>query len=268
MLLVSIAFIELGVWCVIALGRHARRPQEEPERGTQADHGDAVIGGSMWAGLTHVLRSPYLLGIALFMLLYTVSSTFLYFQQAEIINANFIDTDRRTAVFASIDLAVNTLTLLTQAFLTGRIMRWLGVGATLALLPAVSVAGFLTLGFAPVIAAFVVFQVMRRASNFALARPTREVLYTVVAREDRFKAKSFLDTFVYRGGDQVGAWSYAGLSAAGLGVAGVSFVAVPLCGIWLLVALWLGRRQERMRAAQQPPVLAVAREDAENARPG
>jgi AAA family ATP:ADP antiporter len=202
------------------------------------------------------------------MLLYTVSSTFLYFQQAEIINANFIDTDRRTAVFASIDLAVNTLTLLTQAFLTGRIMRWLGVGATLALLPAVSVAGFLTLGFAPVIAAFVVFQVMRRASNFALARPTREVLYTVVAREDRFKAKSFLDTFVYRGGDQVGAWSYAGLSAAGLGVAGVSFVAVPLCGIWLLVALWLGRRQERMRAAQQPPVLAVAREDAENARPG
>ena len=250
MLLVSIAFIELGVWCVLALGRHARRPGAEPERGAEADDGDRRIGGSAWAGVTHLLRSPYMLGICAFMLLYTISSTFLYFQQAEIINANFVDTDRRTAVFASIDFAVNALTLITQAFLTGRITRWLGVGVTLGLLPMISIAGFLALGLAPIIAIFVVFQVTRRASNYALSRPTREVLFTVLPREDKFKAKSFIDTFVYRVGDQVGAWSYAGLGALGLGVAGIGFVAAPLCAVWLAISLWLGRRQGQIRDMQ------------------
>ena len=120
MLIVSIVFLEIGVWCVLALGRHARERRAEPEPGAESEDGENAIGGSMWAGVTHVMRSPYLLGICLYMLLFTVGSTFLYIAQADIINRNFTDTDQRTAFFASLDLAVNVLTLLTQAFLTGQ----------------------------------------------------------------------------------------------------------------------------------------------------
>ena len=146
-------------------------------------------------------------------------------------------------VFAKIDLAVNVLTVLTQVFLTGRIIKLLGVGVTLTLLPAVCIVGFTNLGLMPTLGVLVVFQVLRRASNYAVARPTRETLYTVVPREDKYKAKNFIDTFVYRGGDQIGAWSYALMQWLGLGLAAIAFVAVPICGLWLLIGLWLGREQ-------------------------
>ncbi len=254
MLLVSIVFIEAGVWCVHALGRYARSSAREPEPGAESQDGERTIGGTSWAGITHVLRSPYLLGICLYMLLYTIGSTVLYIAQADIINRHFTDTDERTAFFASIDLAVNVLTLFTQAFLTGRIMKWLGVALTLSLVPALSVVGFFALGTLPTLAVFVVFQVMRRGGNYALARPSREVLFTVVPREEKYKAKSFIDTFVYRIGDQVGAWSYAGLLALGLGLSAISFIAMPVSAVWLLVSLWLGRRNAQMRDTREPLV--------------
>ena len=144
--------------------------------------------------------------------------------------------------------AFNTLVLLTQLFLTGRILKGLGVGLTLAILPLLSMAGFLALGAMPVFAVFVVFHVLRRAGNFAVAVPAREVLYTVLSRRDKYKAKNFNDTFVYRAGDQIGAWSFAGLGAAGLGTAAMAWTMVPVAGTWLLVALWLGRRQRDMAA--------------------
>ena len=251
MLIVSIVFLEIGVWCVLALGRHARDRREEPEPGAEAEDGENAIGGSMWAGVTHVMRSPYLLGICLYMLLFTVGSTFLYIAQADIINRNFTDTDQRTAFFASLDLAVNVLTLLTQAFLTGRILKWLGVAVTLALLPMLSVLGFFAMGVAPTLAVFVVFQVLRRGGNYAVARPTREVLFTVVPREEKYKAKSFIDTFVYRVGDQVGAWSYAALLALGLSLSAISFTAVPISAAWLAISVWLGRRNAAMRDTRE-----------------
>src|SRR5690606_6901087 len=220
--------------------------------------GERTIGGSSWAGVTHVLRSPYLLGICLYMLLFTIGSTVLYIAQADIINRHFTDTDQRTAFFASLDLAVNILTLVTQAFLTGRILRWLGVAITLSLLPALSVLGFLALGIVPTLTVFVVFQVLRRAGNYAVARPTREVLFTVVPREEKYKAKSFIDTFVYRVGDQVGAWSYAALLALGLSLSAISFTAVPISAAWLAISLWLGRRNAAMRDARETPVAAQA----------
>lgn len=253
MLIVSIAFLELGVWCVLALGRHARDRRQEPEPGREAGDSEHVIGGTMWAGLTHVLRSPYLLGICLYMLLFTVGSTFLYIAQADIVNQHFVDRDERTAFFASLDLAVNVLTLLTQAFLTGRIMKWFGVAVTLALIPTLSVLGFLALGLMPTLAVFVVFQVARRGGNYAVARPSREVLFTVVPREEKYKAKSFIDTFVYRVGDQVGAWSYAGLLALGLSLSAISFTAVPLSAAWLAISVWLGRRNAALRDAREVP---------------
>jgi AAA family ATP:ADP antiporter len=202
------------------------------------------------AGISHTLRSPYLLNVCLFMLLFTVLSTFLYFQQATIARDYFTERAARTAFFAQVDLAVNVLTLSVQLFLTARLLRTFGVALTLGILPLLSVLGFAALAAAPVIAVLVAFQVLRRAANFALARPARELLYTVIAREDKYKAKTFIDTVVYRAGDQVGSWSYLLLSTLGLGIAGVSAVAVPLAALWLAVALWLGRRQARLAVIQ------------------
>lgn len=239
LLLVSIALLELSTQSVLALGRHMGATADR----RSGDH-DAVIGGGTLAGVSHVVSSPYLLGICTYMVLFTIGSTTLYLQQATFADRAYADAGARTAFFAQLDLAVNVLTLLTQVFLTGRIVKLLGVAITLTLLPALSVIGFATLGAVPTIAVFVVFQVLRRSGEFAVARPTREVLYTVLSREDKYKAKNFIDTFVYRLGDQIGAWSTAGLARLGVTAAGEALVAVPLSLAWLGVGLWLGRQQE------------------------
>jgi ATP:ADP antiporter, AAA family len=143
---------------------------------------------------------------------------------------------------------VNVLTLGIQLFLTGRIVNRLGVALTLAILPAFSILGFAALAIWPTIGVIVAFQVLRRAGNFAIARPIREVLFTVVPREDRYKAKSFIDTVVYRLGDQVGAWSFTGIQGLGLGSTGIAGAAIPLSAAWLMNSLWLGRAQDRRRS--------------------
>jgi AAA family ATP:ADP antiporter len=240
LLLVSVVLLECGVYCVRRLSSCTRAQRE---RAGEEQAAEQVIGGNVLAGISHVLRSPYLLGICAYMLLYTINSTVLYFQQAEIVAQVFHERAARTAFFAKIDFSVNALTIVTQALLTGRIIRWLGVGVTLTLLPALCVIGFTGLGFWPFLGVLVAFQVLRRSGNYAVARPARETLYTVVPREDKFKAKSFIDTFVYRSGDQIGAWSYALLGWLGLGMTAIAFATVPVAGLWMLIGLWLGRRQ-------------------------
>jgi AAA family ATP:ADP antiporter len=209
-----------------------------------------VIGGSPWAGMSNLFRSRYLMGISAFLILYTLGSTFLYFQQSDIVGRTYVSKELRTQVLAQMEFAVQVLTVITQAFFTGRIIRWIGLGAALALMPALSALGFATLGAAPLMTTLVVFTVLRRGSNFALTNPAMEALFTVVSREDKYKAKSFIETFVYRGGDQLGAWTYAGLSAAGLGLTGISYAAVPMCAAWLALGVWLGRRQGQLAGAQ------------------
>jgi AAA family ATP:ADP antiporter len=164
-------------------------------------------------------------------------------QQAAIVDAHFVDRALRTAFFARIDVAVNALTLLAQIFLTGRIIKLLGVGLTLAILPIFCMAGFTALGVWQTLGVFVVFQTLRRATNYAVARPARETLYTVVPREDRYKAKNFMDTTVYRAADAIGGWSQSALRALGLTMSAIAFTAVPVALLWLGVALWLGRAQ-------------------------
>jgi AAA family ATP:ADP antiporter len=232
----SIVLLELAVFAVKKLSFKEQRQE------------DAPIGGGVLAGISHTFRSPYLLGVCLFILLFTVTSTFLYFQQATIARDYFADRASRTAFFAQVDLLVNVLTLAVQLFFTAHILRKLGVALTLGILPLFTLLGFAALAAAPVIVVLIAFQVLRRAANFALARPTRELLYTVLPREDKYKAKSFIDTVVYRAGDQVGSWSYLLLSSFGLGIAGVAVAAVPLSAAWLAISLWLGRRQARMAA--------------------
>jgi AAA family ATP:ADP antiporter len=215
-----------------------------PERDEQP------IGGGVMAGFVDALRKPYLLNTAIFLLLYAITSTFLYFSQASIVSQSFTSRGEQTTFFATIDLIVNSITLVFQVFLTGRLVRWFGVAIALALLPAVSMLGFGALYALPTLAAVASFQVVRRAGNFALTQPARQVLYTVVSREDRYKAKNFIDTAVYRAGDQVGAWSYALIGMIGWGIKEAGAVAVVLSALWLVNGLWLGRRQEAMAKAQ------------------
>jgi ATP:ADP antiporter, AAA family len=219
---------------------------------------NARIGGSVWAGITSLMKSPYLLGIAGFQILYSIGSTFLYFEQAGIVRTTFVSAEARTVALAHIEQAVQTLTVITQIFLTGRIIRWFGLAATLAILPAISTLGFATLGTLPVFATLVVFIVLRRGTNFGITNPAMEVLFTVVSREDKYKAKSFIETFVYRAGDQIGAWTYALFAALGLGVSGAAYAAVPFAVVWLLLGFWLGRRQTQLAATERRDLPAAA----------
>lgn len=238
--------LEISIWCVRRLSRLSATMSERPH----PENAEKPIGGSVLAGFAKTLSSPYLLNAALFLLLYAVTSTFLYFDQATVVSKSFESRGAQTAFFATVDLVVNVLTLVIQLSLTGRIVRWLGVGMALALLPALSVLGFGVLALLPTLGAVIVFQVIRRAGNFALTRPTREVLFTVVPREDRYKAKSFIDTAVYRTGDQVGAWSYALIGVLGWGITQSAIVAAVLSALWFANSLWLGKRQDAMAAEQ------------------
>jgi AAA family ATP:ADP antiporter len=271
LILVTAAMLEAAPWCVKFFPtefardpeRQLRNPAEatsklappHPSTALRSARDDRTaeqpIGGGILAGITHVIRSPYLLGICGFVLLYTVTTTFSYFQQTEITGHQFQDRNARTAFFAQLDLVVNTLTLVLQLFITGHLMKRLGVGITLVTMPLLSMVGFLALGFAPTLGLLAVFQVARRATNFGFTRPAREVLFTVLRREDKYKAKSLIDTFVYRTGDQIGAWSYSGLRALGLQLTGISFVAVPLTALWCGLCFWLGKKQSELALVQR-----------------
>jgi AAA family ATP:ADP antiporter len=204
------------------------------------------LGGGVFSGIRLVVSSPYLSGIAILMILYTTLSTFLYFQQAEIIRDSFSSSAERTSMFSAIDLVVNSLTIIIQVFLTSRLVKKLGLAWTLALVPLILCAGFITLAFAPVLAVLVLVQVVRRAGNYAIMRPAREMLYVVLDRESKYKAKNFNDTVVYRGGDAVSAWVYAGLRSLGLNLSHMAIIAVPLAAIWAVLAYRLGKQQTRM----------------------
>lgn len=234
----AIILLEVAVFSVRHLSRLSEalnaRPHESP---------GSPVGGNIFAGITHPFKSAYLANVSLFILLFTITATFLYFQQASLVRDNFHDRGAQTAFFAQIDLAVNVITLVVQLFFTGRIVGIFGVGLTLAILPALTLLGFGALAALPAVSTLVVFQVLRRSSDYAIARPTREVLYTVVPREDRYKAKNFIDTVVYRGGDQVGAWAYALIAMTGFGSALMTTIAIGLAAVWLINGLWLGRRQ-------------------------
>ena len=244
LLLVSLVTLELALWCMFAINRRvnlvaaaAQRPQDE------------VVGGKALDGFRMALRSPYLLGMCGYMLLYTIGSTFLYFLQAQVVAGTIDGKAAQTAYFANVDVWVNGLTLLLQLFLTGRLMARIGVGLTLAALPLISIIGFAGLGLMPVLAAVVVFTVARRVTNFALSRPARETLFVPLSRGEKYKAKNLIDTVVYRVGDQLGAWTNGLLIWLGFGIAGIAWSAVPLAGLWLVLSLWLGRRYRELQGS-------------------
>ncbi len=209
------------------------------------------LGGGALTGLRLIAGSPYLLGICLLILLYTTLSTFLYFQQAQIIRDSFNDPAQRTTVFAAMDFAANALTLVGQVFLTSRIVKAVGLGWSLALVPLLLMAGFLLLGLAPLLAVLVVVQVGRRAGNYAIMKPAREMLFVVLSQEEKYKAKNVIDTVIYRGGDVISAWAYTGLQTLGLGLSAIAFIAVPVSGVWAWICYRLGRMQEERAKSEE-----------------
>ncbi len=215
------------------------------------------MGGNPFAGITLFLRSPYLLMLGAFFLLYTATSTFVYLQQAELVRDAFATPEERIRVFSLIDLTVNVLSLGTQLFLTGRIVGRFGIVATLAALPVLVAGGFIVLALVPTLPVLVAFQIVRRAGNYAITRPAREMLYTVLDRESKYKAKNFIDTVVYRGGDALNAGVFALMKIAGLALAGTAAVGAVVAVIWALTAVALGRGFDR-RAEAERPVAAVA----------
>jgi len=254
LLLVSAVILELAVQASKVLDKSEVRLRAADDTAAPSDptrsvvsaqtiEGDQAVGGGVMDGVRRIFSNPYLLGISVLIFFYTISSTFLYFQQADIVARVFAD-DRaeRTRVFGLIDIAVNALTLIAQLFLTGRVIKWFGIGVALALVPIITMLGFAAMSVSPVLGVLLTFQVLRRASTYAFQRPGRETLFTVVARTDKYKAKNFADTTVYRFGDQVGSWSYTWGQALGLGLSGLAFTMVPLSVAWLLLSRWLARK--------------------------
>jgi len=237
-------------WSDTLYSRSINTPVEASQKAHPSQE-ERPLGGSIIAGIKLVIASPYLLGICLLMLMFTTLSTFLYFEQAHIIKHNFPDSDARTAVFATIDLATNILTLLLQLFIMSRLVPRIGLAWTLAIVPILLAAGFLALGILPTVIVLIVVQVIRRAGNYAIMRPAREMLYIVIDRESKYKAKNFIDTAVYRGGDAVSSWVYAGMKTVGLSVANIALLAVPLSLLWAWVSYRMGKRQLQISSDAQ-----------------
>ena len=204
---------------------------------------EAKIGGSIWAGLTLILRSRYLLGISLFVLLLTAVSTFLYLEQARVVEAAFPDRDSQTRVFSAIDFVVQALTIFIQIFVTGRLTRRLGVTVLLTAVPVTMMFGFGLLAIAATFPVLAFVMIVRRVGEYALVRPGREMLFTNVDAETKYKAKNAIDTFVYRGGDVISAWANVGIVASGT-PAVAALAGALVAGGWASVGWVLGRRHD------------------------
>ncbi len=241
LLLVSCGFLLLALAAAWGIARlqperpPGQPPAAEPER----------IGGSAWEGLRALLSSRYLLGIASYVVILAIMATFIYFTRLQMVAAQGEGLDLRTALFARIDLITQLTTLVLQVLVAGHLMKRIGVHITLALLPLTAALGFIGLALVGSLAALIVFEACFRAVQRALMRPARETLFTVVSREDKYKAKAFIDTFIYRAGDVVGAQTEGLLGRLGMGLAAIASVAVPLALVWAALGLWLGRAQQR-----------------------
>jgi AAA family ATP:ADP antiporter len=247
LLVIAALLLEAAVLCVKRLESFSSESEKQINRTTEAQ----PVGGGWFDGIAMLLRSPYLAGIALWVTLLSVTGTFLYFQQANIVAAASDDPAVRTRMFASIDLAVGLLTVAVQFFATGKLIERFGIGAAVAFLPLVFAAGFAALAAVPVLAVVVAFQALQRTANFAVSNPAREVLFTVLAREEKYKAKNVIDIVVFRGADAAGGWLFAALRSLGMELRSISLLAIPLAACWFFIAIALGRAQER-RAARVP----------------
>jgi ATP:ADP antiporter, AAA family len=249
LLVIAAVFLALAVAAAIAVNRMTAQWQPTEGETLAAVVENQLIGGDAWEGFRAVFRSPYLLGISAYVLILAVLVTFVYFTRLQMVAALGDDLDMRTGLFAQIDLITQVATLVLQAIVAGHLMKRLGVSITLAITPIVVALGFIGLAIVGSLAFLIIFDATFRATQRAIMRPARETLFTVVSLEEKYKAKAFTDTFVYRGGDVVGAQTDGVLGRFGMGLAGLASVAVPLALVWAGLGIWLGRVQAQKAAA-------------------
>jgi AAA family ATP:ADP antiporter len=233
LIVVAALLLEVAVLCATRL-----EPSEASTR-------QASVGGGAFDGLAMVLRSPYIGGILLWVALLSIVATFLYFAQAQIVADTSSDPAVRTRIFATVDFAVGVLTLALQFAATGKLIERYGVGAALALVPLVFAGGFAVLAAMPVLVVVIVFQALQRTANFAISNPAREVLFTVLARDEKYKAKNVIDTLGARGADAVGGWLVTGLRVLGMQARELALTAIGLAAAGFVISVVLGRAQSR-----------------------
>ena len=238
-MLVAACALLVATSLAVFLGRYTRRLQKQKA--------SSVIGGSVWEGAVRVFRSEYLLYACLLMLLHNLTSTFLFNGLAVLVNAEIAGFEARTTFFSHVDQIVQVLAFLFQFFITSRLISRLGMSATLSMVPLILAGGFVILGSSMGLVLFAAVQVAQRSMNYGLIGPAKEMLFTVVDRETRYKSKNFIDTVVYRGSDVTASWIFKGMMSAGLSLAHVAWIYVPVLGLWGFGAWRLGRIYARMR---------------------
>lgn len=257
-LIVPVVFLELAVLCVRGIGRwldDCARDRRDPELSRRVAHDDREVlsKSGVWGGFRAVFRSPYLAGICLYLGLATFLGTQVYYHQAALVEGAIVEKVERARFFNGINLWANAITLVLQLCVAGRLIRRLGVATTLLLLPALYFLGFAFLGRWNALWAIMVFQITSRSVKYGVAKPTKEVLFTVVDRDDKYKSKSFIDLVVYRGGDVAGGWAFhAASTSLGLALPVLAYATIPVCALWGWVAWRLGRSRDALAAARRP----------------
>lgn len=239
-MVIAIVCLLIATTLAITLGRFERHQhQNRPTK---------VIGGSIWEGALHVFRSKYLLLICLLMLSHNLTSTFLYNGLAVLVDQNIVGFDDRTRFFSYVDLVVQVLAFLFQFLITSRLVIYLGMPRTAILPPILLAAGFTLLGSSLGLVLFAAIQVAQRALNYGLLGPVKEMLFTVVDRETKYKSKNFIDTVVYRGSDVTASWLFKGMMIAGLSISQVAWLYLPVMAIWGVGAWKLGKAYTHLRS--------------------
>ena len=235
----SIGFLLLATVFAILLGRYERqRHQDQPTR---------IIGGGIWEGAVHVFKSKYLLLICLLMLSHNLTSTFLYNGLAVLVDQNIIGFDERTQFFSYVDLVVQVLAFLFQFLITSRLVIYLGMPRTAIIPPMILAAGLTLLGSSIGLVLFAAIQVAQRAMNYGLLGPVKEMLFTVVDRESKYKSKNFIDTVIYRGSDVTASWLFKGMMTIGLSLSQIAWVYLPVMAVWGVGAWHLGKSYTRLK---------------------
>lgn len=254
LLLVASMLVVLTLPIIIWI-QHLKVTDLQNEQVSASDKDFDFIGGNPLAGFSEFFNSRYLLAIGLFIFFYTSIGSFVYFELKNLL-ADY-DRETRSQIWAGMDLAVNTLTVLVAAFATGRIAKTMGLSFTLASVPVLIGAGMLLLAAAPMVSVVVAVQIVRRAGNYAISRPAREMLFTAVDREVRFKAKPVIDIVIYRGGDMLNAWAFTALTQGlGLGLGAVAATGAGIAALWAVTGIYLGRQFREMTAAPTTPETA------------
>jgi len=243
MLLIAAIVLSITLICIRDLTRHTHGGQSEEQQQRASK-----VGGSAWSGFAMLFKDPYLIAIAVFVMLYTFISTIFYVAQVDLVRAAFETREARYAVNAVVDGVVNGLAIFTQLFVTSRIAGKWGFVFLLACMPAFMVFAFFALSAFPVLMMILSLQVVRRAGNYAMTRPGREMLWTVVDRDRKYKAKNVIDTSVYRGADLINIWIENGLRSAGFGLAQIALVGSGVAAAWCGVSIWLGKTAEKRKS--------------------